>query len=360
VRFRNQLSQISVFIIAIITVFGALTSSCNIDDNQVPPLSLQVLYPDDGTAINNNLLKVRGKVSQSDAIVHINGIQPNVNHEDATFYSYIELDEGENEIEVTASRGDERISKVLSVSFEPVPWIDYAWPDLKEGVDYTKTPVHISGTVSEPDVSVAVYAVTDHESAVYATTDPEAGVPPDAVQATVNGRNFEADLLLKTGPNFVIARVEKGGLTNTRAMSVSVTEDGDVIYTTGKSDGTSLAWPCAYIENIDSDISIGVGETKLYDVKLKTIPYPHTAPRQKCIFGFRVADAPYASRPNGITASIEPPVLLAYQNTIYDVTMVIKTTEKVVPGTYHLRLKMTPVSEKYNGLNTIIEITVTE
>ena len=203
-RLRHKLSQIAISSIAIITVFGTLTSSCNTDDNQVSPLSLHILYPDDGIEINTNLLKVRGEVSPPDAIVHINGTQANANHEDTTFYSYVELDEGENKIEVTASRGDESTSQVLSISFEPVPWIDYKWPDLKEGVDYTKTPVHISGIVSEPNVSVAVYTITDPESAVYSITDPESGVPSDAVQATVNDRNFETDVLLKTGPNFVI------------------------------------------------------------------------------------------------------------------------------------------------------------
>jgi hypothetical protein len=347
---RSKLNRLSILAVAIITMPGMLMGSCNTGDNQVPPLSLQIIYPDDGIAISTNLLKVRGKVLPSDAIVRINGTQANVNHEDSTFYSYIELDEGGNEIEVTAVRGNESTTEVLSVSFEPVPWIDYEWPDLKEGVDYTKTPVHISGTVSDPNASVVLYT----------TSDPESGVPPDAVKATVNGDSFEADVLLKTGANYVTARVEKEGLTNTRTMSVSVTEDGDVIYITGKSDGTSLALPCAYLENIDSDFSIGAGETRLYDIKLKTTPYPHTAPRQECIFGFRLVDAPPDSQPNGITASIEPPVLLAYQNTNYDVTMVIETSEKVVPGTYHLRLRMTPVSGEYNGLNTIIEVTVVE
>lgn len=349
-RLRNKLSQISVLAIVIITLFGTLTSSCNTGDNQVSSLSLQILYPDDGIEINTNLLKVRGKVSQPDAIVSITGTQATVNHEDSTFYSYIELDEGENEIEVTASLGDERTGEVLSVSFEPVPWIDYEWPDLKAGVDYTKTPVHISGIVSDPDTSVVVYT----------TSDPKSGVPSDATQATVNGRNFEADVLLKTGPNYVRARVEKGGQATTRTMSVGVTEDGDVIFITGKSDGTSLALPCAYIENIDSDISIGVGEVKLYDIKLKTTPYPHTAPRQKCFFEFWGADKRHAPLPDGMTASIEPPAFWAYPNTIYDVTMVIKTTGEVVPGTYHVRLRMTPENEKYNGMYKIIKVTVAE
>jgi hypothetical protein len=251
---------------------------------------------------------------------------------------------------VTASRGDESTSQVLRISFEPVPWIDYKWPDLKEGVDYTKTPVHISGIVSEPDVSVAVYAVTD----------PESGVPPDAVQATVNDRNFEADVLLKTGPNFVIARVEKGGLTNTRAMSVGVTEDGSVIYLPGKSDGTSLALPCAYIENIDTDISIGVSEVKRYDIELKTTPYPHTPARQKCFFEVWGADKRYAPLPEGMTVNLEPPVFLAYQNTIYDVTMVVKTTEEIIPGIYHVKLELTPEYEKINSMYKIIKITVAE
>jgi len=307
------------------------------------------MYPEDGIEINTNLLKVSGEVSQPDAIVRINGIQANVNKEDSTFYSYIELDEGENEIEVAASRGDERTSKVLSVSFEPAPWIDYEWPDLQEGVDYTETPVHISGIVSDPDTSVVVYATTDRES----------GVPSDAVIATVSGCNFEADVLLKTGSNFVRARVEKGGQTATRTMTVKVTEDGSVIYTTGKSDGTSLAWTCAYIESIDSDISIGVGETKLSDVKLKTSPYPHAIPQQKCFFNFWGADERHAPLPDGMTVSMEPPAFLAYQNTIYDVTMVIKTTEEVVPGTYHVRLEITPEKGKYPAIATI-KVTVAE
>jgi len=347
---RNKLNRRSILAIVIIIIPGILIGSCNTGDNQVPPLSLQIIYPDDGITINTNLLKVRGKVSPSDVIVRINGIQASANHEDATFYSYIELSEGENEIEVAASRGNKSTVKVLSVSFEPVPWIDYRWPDLKEGVDYTKTPIHISGIVSDPNASVVLYT----------TSDPESGVPPDAVKAMVNGDTFEADVLLKTGANYVTARVDKEGLTNTRTMSVSVTVDGHVIYITGKSDGTSLAWPCAYLENIDSDFSIGAGETRLYDIKLKTTPYPHTAPRQECIFGFYLIGAPPDSQPDGITASIEPPVILAYQNTVYDVTMVIETSEKVVPGTYHLRLKMTPVNGEYNGLNIIIDVTVVE
>jgi hypothetical protein len=98
VRLRHKLSQIAIFGIAIITVLGTLMSSCHTDDNQVSPLSLQILYPNDGIEISTNLLKVRGEALPPDATVYINGIQANVNQEDSTFYSYIELYEGENKI----------------------------------------------------------------------------------------------------------------------------------------------------------------------------------------------------------------------------------------------------------------------
>jgi len=336
--------------LVLISVLSAIfTVSCSVADNPEPRVSLHITFPENEAIVTTNLLKIRGGTSPADTAIHINGIQATVDTNDSSFSAYIELTEGDNEISVVATHGDESASRLLSVRFEPAPWIDYRWPDLPEGVDYTRKPIHIAGTISDPDLPVVVYA----------TADRNAEVPPGAVDAAVDGTTFEADVLLAAGPNLVCAMVEKGGNTAIRGMLVEVTGNGSVIYTTGKSDGTSLVLYYANIEPVDPEISLRADTTERFDIRLVTSQYPRVAPMEQVFFAFRGADRPHAPLPDGITIRMEPPAFTAYQNTDYTVSMVIATSEDMIPGTYHVRCELLTASGKNNARETMT-ITVVE
>jgi hypothetical protein len=107
--------------------------------------------------------------------------------------------------------------------------IDYRWPDLLEGVNYLENPIPVRGRVSDPEAEVWVYT----------SCEPDTPIPDDATKAVVTGFDFEGEVLLKPGKNLVTAVAKNQLQTASRTMSVQVTDNGSVIYVTGKSDGTS-------------------------------------------------------------------------------------------------------------------------
>jgi len=230
-------------------------------------------------------------------------------------------------------------TQVWDETTEPALTIDYRWPELQDGIDYTKKPVHISGKVSYPDASVTVYV----------TTEASSEVPPDAVKATVNGFDFEADVLLKPGGIHVVAMAEREGQTASRHMTVGVTEDGSVTYTSGKSDGSSLpthSWAVFYIQS-DSFINIKAGETRIFNACVATNDgFPSDALPAECSFKtWRSSGAnpgPKEPLPEGMTISIEPSSFLAYMYMSYDFTLKIETTGNLAPGLYFIHLQAVP------------------
>ena len=219
--------------------------------------------------------------------------------------------------------------------------IEYRWPDLEEGVNYLEHSIPIRGRVSDPEAEVWVY------------TSPESDtpIPGDAKKAMVTGFDFEGEVLLKPGKNLVTAVAKNQLQSASRTMSVQVTDNGSVIYVTGKSDGTSLpthSWiQPVYTEErwVFSD-TLNAGDTCTYEVQLNSnYGFSGEMLPAECSFEFWRKPEPSSFTreplPEGMTITIEPPVFLAYMHTTYDFKLTISTSETVLPGIYYIWWRFT-------------------
>ncbi|MBN2075090.1 MAG: hypothetical protein JW762_06020, partial [Dehalococcoidales bacterium] len=214
--------------------------------------------------------------------------------------------------------------------------IDYRWPDLQEGVNYLENPIPIIGRVSDPEAEVWVYT----------SPEPDIPIPGDATTAMVTGFDFEGEVLLKPGKNLVTAVAKNSLQTAYRKMSVQVTDNGSVIYVTGKSDGTSLAthsWiqPVYNEERWVFSDTLNAGDTRTYDVQLNSnYGFSGEMLPAECRFEFWQKPEPSSFTreplPEGMTITIEPSVFLAYMHTTYDFRLTITTSESVLPGIYYI------------------------
>ena len=81
-------------------------------------LTLTVYQPEDGATRTSSPVTVQGKVSDSKATVKINNTQVSVK-KTGSFSAKVTLKEGENTIEVVATRGKEVLTKTLTVTYTP-------------------------------------------------------------------------------------------------------------------------------------------------------------------------------------------------------------------------------------------------
>jgi hypothetical protein len=219
--------------------------------------------------------------------------------------------------------------------------IDYRWPDLAGDVNYLENPISVRGRVSHPEAEVWVYT----------SREPDTPIPDDTTKAVVTGFNFEGEILLKPGENLVTAAANNQFQNASRTMSVQVTDNGSVIYVTGKSDGTSLpthSWiQPVYTEErwVFSD-TLNAGDTRTYNVQLNSnYGFSGEILPAECRFEFWQKPEPSSFTreplPEGMTITIEPPVFLAYMHTTYDFKLTISTSETVLPGIYYIWWRFT-------------------
>lgn len=214
--------------------------------------------------------------------------------------------------------------------------IDYRWPDMTEGVNYLENPIPIIGRVSDPEAEVWVYT----------SSEPDTPIPDDATKAVVDGFDFEGEVLLKLGKNLVTAVANNQLQTASRTMSVQVTDNGSVIYVSGKSDGISVR-PYGWIEPVYTEErwvfsdTLNAGDTRTYMVQLNSnYGFSGEMLPAECSFEFWQKPNPSSftreSLPEGMTITIEPSVFLAYMHTTYDFKLKIQTSQSVLPGIYYI------------------------
>ena len=282
-------------------------------------LSLKIDSPEHGTEHKVNLLKVSGTVSDPEAVVVVNGIEAKV-AEDGTFYAYIELAEGENDIKAVAVRDMAKSSETINVTFSPPLAIYLDYPEEWEfGVDYSKTPITVHGAVSNPKAMVQVNgAVVD--------------VLPD-------GR-FSTQVQLAVGSNGIAAVATLGKESDSWVIGIIVSPEGWLQCPPG---GSGVGWRYGSSLFCDESITLGPGETKLLDVTLEVKKPCHgLGPWEVSYTLFRVArEYGYDEipMPEGLKVSMEPTRFAAYPNAVYHSAITIKTTPELAPGEYWFRFE---------------------
>jgi len=278
-------------------------------------LSLKIDSPGHGTEHKVNLLKVSGTVSDSEAVVVVNGVEAKVAG-DGTYYAYIELTEGENDIEAVAVRDMAKSSETINVTFSPPLAIYLDYPEeLEFGVDYSKTPITVHGVVSDPKAMVRVNGVV--------------------VDVLPDGR-FSTQVQLAVGSNGIEAVATLGEQTDSWTIGIIVSPEGWLQYPPGGAGGPR------YLSELfhDDSTTLGPGETKLLDVTLD-VKKPHggPGPREISYTLFRVAreyGEDEIPMPEGLEVSVEPTRFTIYPNAVYHSTITIKTTPELAPGEYWL------------------------
>lgn len=81
-----------------------------------PPLTMTVSQPTDGATVTQSSVRVLGTVSDPKATVTINGVTAAMTPK-GTFGIDVALTQGENTINIIATRGGERVTKTLKVTF---------------------------------------------------------------------------------------------------------------------------------------------------------------------------------------------------------------------------------------------------
>lgn len=99
------------FIYAMATTPSQTASTVDIKEDVV----LNIDSPADDTEITSNVVEIKGKVGPSSAKVEVNGEAVLV-HSDGTFIKKVDLKEGENKIEITATGKDESESAEVIVT----------------------------------------------------------------------------------------------------------------------------------------------------------------------------------------------------------------------------------------------------
>lgn len=101
-----------IFVLFIISLMTVTIAGCG----PKPPLTITISQPTDGAAIIQSPYQVRGNVSDPKATVTVNGVKAAMTPKG--FYgANITLTQGENTINVVATRGEESVTKTMTVTY---------------------------------------------------------------------------------------------------------------------------------------------------------------------------------------------------------------------------------------------------
>lgn len=270
-------------------------------------LSLWINSPEDGAEFEVNLQKVSGTVSDAQAIVIVNGIEAKV-VENGAYYAYIDLVEGENSIEAVALKGAAKSSQTVTVTFTPA-LVVYLDAEPEWGIDYTKTPLTVTGTVNRPEAWVTVNG--------------------QDVLAASDG-SFTTQVLLVEGSNSIKA-VATLGDERDEVFILYMVENGYPNPVPGYSHffASSLKY--------EHEITIKAGETGTIDVLLETRKSGPGEYSGKPFYVSREYSKDALPMPEGLEVSLEPARFKTYPNTTYHAILIIKTDPELAPGEYYLR-----------------------
>lgn len=166
-----------------------------------PPLALAIQTPPDHALVSSQTVSVAGTVSDAQATLHVNGAVATVTGE-RWAASGVPLEEGENLLTATATRGTDTASDTRTVVYNVPPQVVITSP--REGATLRLTETDVEGLVD----------------------DPAAFVDVNGVRARVGsaGRFVAPAVPLEPGPNLLAARAVDA-LGATGRDDVGVTRD---------------------------------------------------------------------------------------------------------------------------------------
>ncbi|MDI6860537.1 MAG: stalk domain-containing protein [Caldisericia bacterium] len=169
-----------------------------VTEDTTPP-EITILEPEDGSETQKTKIEVIGKVSDESSVtaVYVNGMRVDL-LPDGTFMTYVTLDEGTNRIRVIA------VDEFGNIGIKEI-YVTYKPPTLTLNVEpipsFVNTPV------------ITIKGSTDKGATVY-INDEEIDVDEEG--------KFETSYTLIEGLNTIVIKAEKGTLTKTKRISVTL------------------------------------------------------------------------------------------------------------------------------------------
>jgi len=362
-----------------------------------PPLALEIKSPVEKAESRVDFIKVTGSVSDTETEVLVNGIMAQV-ADDGSFYTYVDITEGENTIEAVAVRGTEKSSDTISVTYRP-PITGAATDNLslwlnapEDGAKLKINLQKVSGIVSDPQTTVVVNGIeakVAEDGSYYAYIDLIEGENTvKAVAFKGVEKSSQSVTVTYTPPLVVYLDAEpewrydytKTPLTVTGAVNwpearvtvndraVTLAPDGSftsqVLLVEGSNsietvatlgDEQDEAFILYAVENgnpmrapgyshwfgtqmrYDDSVALEVGGTKLIDVRLETRKDGPGEYSGKLFYVSRESSEDELPMPEGLEVSLEPSRFKTYPNTTYHTTIIIKTSPELATGEYYLR-----------------------
>jgi heat shock protein HslJ len=229
-----------------------------------------------------------------------------------------------DKLELFTYKGDTLVYESLTHTAPPstaecsalAVYLDHPYPG-EEGVDYTRTPVIVTGFVSSPEAKVTV----------------------NGIEAEVSGDGtYSSTIRLKEGSNSLQAVATLGNQFDEITYIVGVNADGKMYAVPGLGSGGPRYDSRVLYEH---SIELKAGETKLIPLTLevkkdimKSELFTYTISRTS---GEYSEDR--LSMPEGLEVVIEPSELTVCPNTTYISILTIRTSSGVATGEYHFLLE---------------------
>ncbi len=360
------------------------------------PLALNKLSPQDGYESAIDVVKVTGMVSDSEAVVTVNNVTAPVTAA-GSFYAYVDLNRGENNISIIATRGSDNVSKIVKVNHSPpaVPSIGAVELKVTSPQRNSKQRINllpVTGTVGDPAATVLVdgreaivssdggfqgYAVLDEgenvieviafKGTVKTIKKIEVSFTPPLVvllwhsssakvvdyreePATFTGTVNKPEALVTVDGKEVsvapdgsfTAQVFLSKSSSVKAVATLGDERDEHYILTGVGENGAILTVPGYsiffrakLEH-EQAITLKAGGTGRIPVKLETRKDgPGRFYGSLVYVGQEYGKMPLAW-PQGLDAYLEPVEFTAYPNTTYDFNLVFKGTPELVPGAYSL------------------------
>lgn len=318
-----------IALLVVITLLSSFLSGC-----VTTPLTLEITSPEDGALLETNLIRITGTVSDSEAVVTVNGDTARVD-ETGAYFTFVELAEGNNDIEVAASRGNERVSQNMTLAFVPPIIVLMDGPETEAGVNYLETPLLITGTVNYPEAVVTV-----NDIIVTVAEDGSFQAQVQLEEATGIGKSIQTEATLDDGRS------------DTDSIGYFLYEDGIFNMDPGQGMTRRLAPMLIF----DQSIELKAGETGLLDILLESRKCMRL-PAEVSFLTF-MTDREYGyddvSLPDGLSVFVEPSLFTAYPNAVYDFVIIVETTSSVEPGEYWFKLDADLVCALSGGWFSVI------
>jgi hypothetical protein len=301
-------------------IFGVSAFSCE----STPPLALKIDYPVEGAVLRTNLIKVTGSVSNPEAIVKINGTA--VSLSEVEFSEFIQLEEGNNQITISASTKRQTIEKTINVTFVPVVAVFLSIPQIPNFFV-------VGGYVFPPQSSVRV---NDNPVIV-----DEQGM-------------FSSQIQLSEGNNIIRATAEYAGSEDKDTITIPV-QNGIAEFPLGQG--------LANLDRLEFDnfVSIKAGQSMVLNIT-HDIRKNVRAPAEY-FYGFTPVANEYGEQevplPAGMNIRLVPAKIKVYLNTKYPIELSIQTEQDTPTGDYWIKLYRSN-DRGIKLTNRWIKITVTD